>query len=296
MRAYATFLMCHTGQLVDLGPGDIIGRSPLAALCVEDPRLSEAHCMVSLRGHALMLLSLRGRFRVDGKFVPDLTIEAGQKIEFAPGVEAECLEVHLPQTILAIEAPGLPTFGLGSTTSIWVSPARVSRGFHADADAVFWAVGARWKATTGVDMVDVESGSIVTVKDTPIRVVTMRLREAALSRTRRNTPGPLTWVAYGHAVRLQSETDADIFIGGVPGRILDTLLRVRATMHWRDVAEIVWPHDASLEQSLRKRLDVGIARLRDKLAAIVEDDLITLDGSGVVSLTLRDQDGVDVLS
>ena len=42
-----------------LGVGDLIGRLPSAALVVDDPRVSEAHAIVSLRRAALHLLALR---------------------------------------------------------------------------------------------------------------------------------------------------------------------------------------------------------------------------------------------
>ena len=37
-----------------------------AALHLDDPRVSEAHAMVSIRGSELKLLALRGRFQIDG--------------------------------------------------------------------------------------------------------------------------------------------------------------------------------------------------------------------------------------
>ena len=61
-----TRLQLPSGAMVLLGPGDLIGRSPTAALHIDDPRISEAHSMVSLRGSQLKLLALRGRHSVYG--------------------------------------------------------------------------------------------------------------------------------------------------------------------------------------------------------------------------------------
>lgn len=55
------------GQIHVLGHGDLIGRLWSAALCLSDPRVSEAHAMVSLREGQLRLLALRGLFAIDGK-------------------------------------------------------------------------------------------------------------------------------------------------------------------------------------------------------------------------------------
>jgi hypothetical protein len=65
------------GRIWHLRPGDIVGRMPTAALQLNDPRVSEAHGLVSLRGYRLRLLSLRGRFAVAGRPTTDLELEPG---------------------------------------------------------------------------------------------------------------------------------------------------------------------------------------------------------------------------
>jgi pSer/pThr/pTyr-binding forkhead associated (FHA) protein len=55
------------GRVVDLGPGDIIGRLETATLRINEPQLSEAHALVSLRGEQLVLLALRGVVSVGGR-------------------------------------------------------------------------------------------------------------------------------------------------------------------------------------------------------------------------------------
>ena len=65
------------GSARELRPGDIIGRMRGAALCLDDPRISEAHALVSLRGSTLRLLALRGRMSVDGKPRSDAVLEPG---------------------------------------------------------------------------------------------------------------------------------------------------------------------------------------------------------------------------
>jgi hypothetical protein len=294
LRALAIFSLSTTGEIFELGPGETIGRSHLAGMCIEDPRVSEAHALLSLRGDALMLLPLRGRFRVDQKVATEIILEAGMRVELAPDIEIECLEVIVPPILPGIEVPGLPPFVPVGTTSVWLDPVRIARGYHGDANVVFWAVGTDWKATVGPTVHCVEPGLEISFGDQSIRILETRLRESALTRTRQVLKGSVTWRPGIDAVRLQSVDRAPVTIGGVPGRILNTLLRVEPSMHWHAIAAHVWPGDASMEQSLRKRFDVGLLRLRDRLSTVIEDELITLNGHGMVTLQLRPHDVVEL--
>ena len=83
----------------DLGPGDIIGRMPTAALVLDDARVSEAHALITLRAGELRLLPLRGRCAVDGELVNEATLEPDMVIEPAPGLELLIEDVHLPQDV-----------------------------------------------------------------------------------------------------------------------------------------------------------------------------------------------------
>jgi hypothetical protein len=47
MRSYVT--LAHAGERFTLVPGDLIGRHASCALQICNPRVSEAHAMVSLR-------------------------------------------------------------------------------------------------------------------------------------------------------------------------------------------------------------------------------------------------------
>ena len=47
MRAYALFKLGVGEDVIEVTPGEFIGRSDLATICVDDPRVSEAHAMVS---------------------------------------------------------------------------------------------------------------------------------------------------------------------------------------------------------------------------------------------------------
>ncbi len=70
MRAFVRFVV-PDGSHRELVHGDVIGRLPRAALALNEPTLSEAHAMVSLRGSLLKLLALRGRVTVRGRSLAD---------------------------------------------------------------------------------------------------------------------------------------------------------------------------------------------------------------------------------
>lgn len=143
-------LRTPAGLVVELGPGDMIGRSERAALCLSEPHISEAHAMVSLRGGELRLLALRGRFSVDGKATSQVALQRGQRIVLASRTALEIVDVRLPTEVLAIASEDFGPHIFASVTSLRVpgpssdvsAPTFVT-GFVPDADAVFWTLGDR---------------------------------------------------------------------------------------------------------------------------------------------------------
>ena len=89
---------------------------------LNDGRVSEAHALVSLRGRELRLLSLRGRFAVNGKTVGQVPLETGQTIFLAPGLAIEVLEVQLPESVLALEGEGIPRVVLSGVATVLAGP------------------------------------------------------------------------------------------------------------------------------------------------------------------------------
>ena len=90
------------GSRATLRHGDLVGRLETAALHIADPRISEAHAMVSLRGATLKLLALRGRLAVEGFAVRDVELVAGLTIALAGEVALVVERVGLPEQILGL--------------------------------------------------------------------------------------------------------------------------------------------------------------------------------------------------
>jgi len=133
-----------------VGHGGLIGRLGSAELVLRDGRISEAHAMVSLRGSALHLLALRGRFAHHGKAQTELRLEPGQSVYLARGLRLQVREVRLPEQVLAVSADGMPPAILAGVTSVIRRPdVRVVSGFDPDAVACFWNHDDPWLVRIG---------------------------------------------------------------------------------------------------------------------------------------------------
>ena len=75
MSPYVIFQLPN-GEVAKATPGSILGRLSSASVRIDDPRVSEAHALVSLRGSELKLLTLRGSIRVDGRRDADVHLDA----------------------------------------------------------------------------------------------------------------------------------------------------------------------------------------------------------------------------
>tara|TARA_R110002096_G_scaffold401386_4_gene598247 strand:+ start:11380 stop:12279 length:900 start_codon:yes stop_codon:yes gene_type:complete len=299
MRVFAVLVLESTGEAFEVGPGEIIGRSDSAALCVRDPRISEAHAMVSLRGQSLMLLPLRGRLWKGEKIASEIPLEAGLTIELAPELKLRCEEVSLSSTLLGISVPGLPSLCLTSTLSLLASsPPKVVRGYVANADAVFWTVGPIWYLShPSGEQQRISLGDVITIKDLQVEVVPIAVDAASKAKTQ-HARRALTLLLCGEAVQVDRPGGASVLIGGIPGRILAALLRAGRPLHWQSISAEVWEGELATELALRKRFDVSLARLRTRLAPLCgkNESLVVLDGAGTVALNLADSDQIELAS
>lgn len=106
----------------------VVGRSPIAAVRLDDPRVSTIHAEVSWRDDGLVLLARGGRLVVHGRAVRELLLEAGQQVVLVPGVVLDVVDV-----VEGAAAPIPPTAGRAALR--WrVSEARVTvhRGDEAE--------------------------------------------------------------------------------------------------------------------------------------------------------------------
>lgn len=70
----------HDGTEVEVTEGGLIGRAATAQLRLEGVGVSEAHALVTRRGHELRIQALRGKVRVNDTPVAEGALRAGQRL------------------------------------------------------------------------------------------------------------------------------------------------------------------------------------------------------------------------
>jgi hypothetical protein len=283
-------------RIVEARPGDFVGRLPSAAVRVNDPRISEAHAIISLRQRTLRLLSLRGRFAVDGIACSEVALDVGRVIQLAPGLSLTVVALGLPDAVLGIEGPRLPPQVLSPVSSLRLTPAGpdLLPTLHPDADAHIWSGGDGFLLRLpGGPALPVDVGQRFDVGGLTFRFVAIPLNAAEVDATQRDNDldAPLTLVLRYDTVHVQrGQTCAAI--DGMPARLLTELAQIQVPVEWRTLARLVWP-DETEDTSVRARFDRTITRLRKRLVELgLRKDLVRPDGSGRFELLLGPRDRI----
>jgi hypothetical protein len=291
MDSYVTF--AAPGRRVRLHHGDLIGRLPSAALVVNDPRVSEAHAMVSRRRGAMCLLALRRQVLVDGVQVGQATLAPGQVVTLAPGLDLRVEEVGAPSHGLALNAPGLGQRLLAPVSSVLVGPPpTVVARFVPGAAAVVWSAGEQWRLRVdGGAARTIEPGDQVEVAGLTL-TFTLAPHQAAGATTATGGPAdPLRLTRVGDKVELQ-QGERHLVVSGLGARLLLELISLGGPVAWAPLARELWA-DGAGPVELRRRLDAVIQRLRATLRrAGIRADLVGADGAGQVQLVLYRDDVV----
>lgn len=285
-----------SGSTYVLGPGDVIGRMAAAALHLDDPRISEAHAMVSLRGDALQLLALRGRFSVEGVPRAEVTLRPGLRVALARGLELEVQTIVLPEQVLALEGDDLPRQVLQGVHSLFSAPhARLESGFHGDADAWFWSVQGVWRLQSPSgstrlllpgDQLQL-GGKCFTLVAVPVQALAV-----GVTCTDGAIAAPLRIHTHFDTVHIHQESRVPLAIDGLHARLLSELVAFGGPVDWQVLAGELWQEAADLPR-IRRRLDVTVSRLRMRLRdAGVRPDLVRATGAGQFELFLHERDSV----
>ena len=284
------------GSTVALGPGDLIGRVATAALVLDDPRVSEAHALVSLRGGALYLLSLRRLVGVRGKPVSEVRLARGLELELAEGLTLVVEEVTTPAHVLAVAAEGIGVRPLGQVTSILPGPPpRVVGRFVPGAAAHLWSTGEdRFRLRLGEGRPRaIGPGDRFTVGALAVTVCTTDLSAAGHAPTLRGggIEAPLRLIVHYDAVELHRADQPVVTFAGIGARLLTELVGFGGPVGWETIARELWREELDTGE-LRHRWDVALGRLRARLReAGVRADLLRSDG-GQLHLVLYDGDQV----
>lgn len=293
-------LLGPDGRVWTLGPGDLIGRMATAALPIDDGRVSEAHALVSLRAGELKLLGLRGVFAVDGAPCKEVSLRPGLWVALAPGLSLEVLDVELPDSMLALQAEGLPRQTLVGACSILTEPRLCVVGrYQEDAAAQLWNQGVAWRLRLAGETVrDLAPGDTFMVGGHLVSAVAVPVSGVGFARTKVKGAfvTPLHIIAGYETVHIHllgHGTEPPVAIDGISARILSELVALQGPAGWEVLAGEIW-RDEPDRLRLRQRWDVSLARLRGKLrAAGIRPDLIRAGGTGQVELLLYQGDRVD---
>jgi pSer/pThr/pTyr-binding forkhead associated (FHA) protein len=297
MRALVRFRL-PGGSLVELGPGDLIGRVATAALMVDDPRVSEAHAMISLRRGELYLLSLRRLVGYRGKPTSEVRLTAGDVIDLADGLALTVEAVHTPARVTALETAGLGTRPLGQVASIVAGPPlRLAARFVPGAAAHLWSIGPdQWRLGVGdAAPRTLAQGESFDIGGHRFRIVALELGEAGHDPTQGagGIETPLRIVAHYDSVEIHRRSRPVVTIGGIGARLVSELAALGGPVDWEVVASELWKDGVSSIE-LRRRWDVALGRLRARLReAGIRGDLVRSDGGGQLQLVLYDGDQVD---
>lgn len=294
MTPHAT-LRLPSGRTVDLPPGGIVGRMASATARIQDPRVSEAHALVSLRGRELRLLALRGRLRVDGQEDDDVILAPGQQIELTEGVRVEVVAIEVPDHVLAVELGTLAPLELAAATySVVVAPhVDLVPGFVPDAPALIWNSGEDWTLRIGAERPEViRAGRSWTVAGHALRASMVPIAAAGSEITLTRGDHGMTVVLRYPSVHLQRPRRHPLVLDGLPARLVCELAEMGVPAEWTVVARQLWPDEDDTTR-LRQGWDRALRRLRSRLReGGVREDLVRPDGCGNVELLLLPGDRV----
>lgn len=293
MQAVSVHLALPDGTHAHLNPGDVIGRMASAALRVDDPRVSEAHALVSLRGERLVLLALRGALLRKGKPQSSIELVAGSEIVLASGLSLQVLGVQLPETALAIE--GVEHGPVVLTASVYSLISSEGKhkcipGFHEASVLNIWSTGEGWRMREGRSPARALDPNQTLLPG--VRTSTIQLAQASAQATvaAGQTGVPLRIIGRFDTVQIDREGWPTCHIGGRPARILSELISIGAPVSWEAVAREIWADGADRDH-LRTRWDRNLSSLRSKLrAAQIRTDLVRSCGSGNVEVLLHQSD------
>lgn len=292
-------LVTPDGITVELGPGDLIGRVGNAALVLDDPRVSEAHAMVSLRRGELYLLSLRRLVRHQGKSSSEVLLAAGVTVELAEGLPLRVLSVSKPARVRALRAPGMGVRPLGQVASVVQGPPlRLMGRFVPGAAAHVWGNGAdEWRVRLGDGVPHrLEVGQSFEVDGVQFQMCAVDLELMGHDPTQGHAAAPappLRIVAHYESVEIHRPDAPPLLIGGIGARLVSELVAFGGPVGWEVLARELWRDEAD-QLELRHRWDAALGRLRARLReAGIRSDLVRSDGGGQLQLVLYENDRVD---
>ncbi len=280
--------------------GSIIGRMAGAALHIDDPRVSEAHAMVSLRGKGLQLLALRGSLGDGSRWLREVNLrppkagQAEQVVQLTEDIQLRVLECILPDEILALTGLGPDPIELtGAEASILDTPTRpLVAGYRPSALAWLWCSWGSWQIQVGDGTAaPLEVGQCWQIGQREVTVISRPVTDAQTTRTvsAAKLRPPLKLRVGAEQTLIEVPGRRPVRITGNAGQIIRAAAQLtwgKDASHWRVVAGQIWSANPTQENWY-----VNMRRLREKLVSVgIYKDLVRSD-EGMVRLDARE--GID---
>ena len=297
IRGPAVQLKLPDGRQVWLRPGALIGRLRSAAARIDDPRVSEAHALISLRGRQMRMLALRGMLRTRAGPVDEVPLGIGGRIELAREVWVEVLAIALPPTVLALRGIAITPLELRESVHALTPgpPPRLSYRHDPSAPVHIWQDGEGWRLhRQGEDPEPLQAGMTFALGQTTVSVIEVPLAAAATAETQRSIyrRPAMRLIARHETVHIHQEGRPTVTLEGNAARILSELIRFNAPTPWDWVAAEVWGKDVRRE-TLRIRWDRNLRTLRARLKERgLPRDMVRSDGHGNIELVLLPEDQI----
>ncbi len=282
---------------------------------IDDPRISEAHALVSLRGTELKFLALRGRLSVDGKPRTEVTLTPGLRIVLAGFFGLTVHDVAMPDQILGITAVYDPTQVVGAHGVIAIVPSSevpLRSGYDPAAAAHVWTradASVLRRATSDPASPPGKSDFASAPVDTGLTpgdifdvdgrrylfgFVPRIAFDARPTDDRGRFESRLKLVLQFDTVHIHGTNGRSAVLDGIGARLLCELYEIGAPISWREVARLLWPSEILDSPSMRQRWDQLMTRVRMRLReAGIRSDLVRPTQRGLVELQLGPDDEVD---
>lgn len=220
MSTHAIVRISGSNEPRVLLPGDILGRGPSAAVELTDPRVHQAHALVSLRSE-LVLLRARGWLHHDGERTEMLALRPGRRIGLTAdhSIEVEVLAVEVDRdTTRVVVGDGAPE--IVRREQFWRVEGTGVRACTAE-EADLWWDERSWIVRQDDTCQPLEVGTPVRIRGTD---VTLLRPDGAIATTRpgADEPAPGMTLVPRRGCVVIAETGARI--EGQPGRLLAWLL------------------------------------------------------------------------
>ncbi len=299
----------HNGAMVELPPESVIGRMSTAELRIDDPRISEAHALISLRGAELRLLALRGRLSVDGKPATDVKLAPGVRVVLAGFYPLLVRAVRLPDTVPAVLGPAptdAPFPALGVVAFFPGTPSPLRHGFDPTAAAHLWIAddGATLRLNEPITLEDpapshdriLDFDDQFTVAGHTYTLTTTELGALGIDATvdTGHLDAALTIHLRYDTARVVGAHGRTCTLDGLRARTLAELHAIGQPVSWQELTRLLWdPSESLTEPQMRQRWDQLLTRIRTKLRESgIRSDLIRSVRPGLVELVLGPDDVV----